>query len=114
MSFLQEIRRHQVAAHRQLPPTDFQRRTAWGLYSYLEARLTRRFYPGFLFDYAQDIDRAVGNTKAYSPYLTFWPSEFHRLRLQYTYLDAPDTHENQFFLQWTAILGSHIHGFRDR
>ncbi len=70
--------------------------------------------PGFLFDYAQDIDRAVGATKAYSPYLTFWPSEFHRLRLQYTYLDAPDTHENQFFLQWTAILGSHIHGFRDR
>ena len=26
----------------------------------------------------------------------------------------PGTHENQFFLQWTAILGSHVHGFRDR
>jgi hypothetical protein len=96
------------------PPTDFRHRDAFGLYSYLEARLSRRFYPGFLFDYAQDIDRAVGDTKAYSPYLTFWLSEFHRLRLQYTYLDAPGAHENQFFLQWTAILGSHIHGFRDR
>jgi hypothetical protein len=96
------------------PPTDFRHRDAWGLYSYLEARLTRRFYPGFLFDYAQDIDRAVGDTKAYSPYLTFWPSEFQRLRLQYTYLDTPGNHENQFFLQWTAILGSHVHGFRDR
>ena len=95
-------------------PTAFRRRNAWGLYSYLEARLTRRFYPGFLFDYAQDLDRAVGASKAYSPYLTFWPSEFHRLRLQYTYLDGPGAHENQFFLQWTTILGSHVHGFRDR
>jgi len=96
------------------PPTDFRRRDAWGLYSYLEARLTRRFYPGFLFDYAQDIDRALGNTKAYSPYLTIWLSEFQRVRLQYTYLDAPGNHENQFFLQWTAVIGSHVHGFRDR
>jgi hypothetical protein len=96
------------------PPTDFERRNAWGLYSYLEARLTRRFYPGFLFDFAQDIDRAVGDTKAYSPYLTIWLSEFQRLRLQYTYLDQPGAHENQFFLQWTAVLGSHVHGFRDR
>jgi hypothetical protein len=96
------------------PPTDFERRNTWGLYSYLEARLTRRFYPGFLFDFAQDIDRAVGDTKAYSPYLTFWPSDFHRLRLQYTYLDQPGAYENQVFLQWTAVLGSHIHSFRDR
>src|SRR5712692_2001335 len=96
------------------PPTEFQHHNAWGLYSYLEARLSRRFYPGFLFDYAQDIDRAVGDTKAYSPYLTIWVSEFQRFRLQYTYLDQPDAHENQFFLQWTAIIGSHVHGFRDR
>jgi len=96
------------------PPTDFERHNAWGLYSYLEARLTRRFYPGFLFDFAQDIDRAVGDTKAYSPYLTVWLSEFQRVRLQYTYLDAPGNHANQFFLQWTALIGSHVHGFRDR
>lgn len=97
-----------------LLPSDFRRRNAWGLYSYLEARLTRRFHPGFLFDYAQDIDRAVGATKAYSPYLTVWLSGFQRLRLQYTYLDQPGTHENQFFLQWTAVLGSHVHGFTNR
>src|SRR5262249_24867370 len=43
--------------------------------------------------------------------------EFQRLRLQYTYIDQPGNpqqpaHENQLFLQWTAILGSHVHGFR--
>ena len=62
--------------------TVFERNNAWGLYRYLEACLSRRFYPGFLFDFAQDIDRAVGDTKAYSPYLTIWLSEFQHLRLQ--------------------------------
>ena len=92
----------------------FKRRDAFGLYSYVEARLTRRFYPGFLFDYAQDIDRARGSTLAYSPYLTIWASEFQRIRLQYTRFEGPSNHENQFFLQWTVVLGSHVHGFRDR
>ena len=96
------------------PPLVFKRRNAASAYSYLEARLTRRFYPGFLFDWAQDIDHVGGDTKAYSPYLTVWASEFQRFRLQYTRLDAPEGNDNQFFLQWTVILGSHVHGFRDR
>ena len=96
------------------PPLVFKRRNAASAYSYLEARLTRRFYPGFLFDWAQDIDHVGGDTKGYSPYLTIWASEFQRFRLQYTRLDAPEGNDNQFFLQWTVILGSHVHGFRDR
>ncbi|HVN83846.1 MAG TPA: hypothetical protein VMW17_03280 [Candidatus Binatia bacterium] len=92
----------------------FRRRDAFSMYSYVEAKLTRRFYPGFLFDFAQDVDRIQGDTKGYSPYLTVWLSEFNRLRLQYTYNDEPQNHENQFFVQWTAVLGSHVHGFRDR
>jgi hypothetical protein len=96
------------------PPAEFRRRNAFGMYAYLEARLSRRFSPGFLFDYAQDIDREVAAIQAYSPYLTIWLSEFQRLRLQYTYLDDADSQQSQFFLQWTAILGSHAHTFRDR
>jgi hypothetical protein len=95
-------------------PLVFKRRDATGLYTYLEARLSQRYYPGFLFDYAQDIDHVVGPTMAYSPYLTLWLSEFQRVRLQYTRLEQPGLHENEFFLQWTVILGSHVHGFRDR
>jgi hypothetical protein len=87
---------------------------AWGMYSYLEAKLTRVFYPGFLFDYTQAIDRSQGNSKRYSPFLTIWASEFQRIRFQYSYLDAPAQHESEFFAQWTVILGSHVHGFRDR
>jgi len=92
----------------------FRSRDAFSMYSYVEARLTRRYYPGFLFDFAQDPNRIQGDTKAYSPYFSIWLSEFQRLRLQYTYNDQPQNRENQFFLQWTAVLGSHVHGFRDR
>jgi hypothetical protein len=95
-------------------PLVFKRRDTTGLYTYLEARLTQRYYPGFLFDYAQDIDHVAGYTTAYSPYLTVWLSEFQRLRLQYTRLEQPGLHDDQFFLQWTVILGSHVHSFRDR
>jgi hypothetical protein len=95
-------------------PLVFRRRDALGLYSYIEPRLTRRYYPGFLFEYVQDIDHAKGDTLAYSPYLTVWASEFQRLRFQYTRLEAPGQHDNEFFLQWTVILGSHVHSFKDR
>ena len=93
---------------------DFRPETAVGLYSYVEPRITRRLYPGFLFQWLQSIDRQTPDTLAYAPYLTVWASEFQRFRLQYQYLDAPGNHESQFFLQWTAIIGSHVHGFRDR
>ena len=96
-----------------IAPT-FSGENAFGLYIYIEPRITRRLYPGFLFQWVEPIDGVGANTLAYSPYLTVWASEFQRIRLQYQYLDAPGAHENQFFLQWTAILGSHVHGFRDR
>ncbi len=95
-------------------PLVFRHKDAVGLYSYIEPRLTRRFYPGFLFEWVQDLDPGIGDTVAYSPYLTIWASEFQRIRLQYTRLEAPGQHDNEFFLQWTVILGSHVHGFKDR
>ena len=100
------------------PPADttttFRRVGATGLYSYVEARLSRRYYPGFLFQWVQDLNRQEPDTLSYSPYFTIWLSEFDRLRAQYTYLDSPGNHESQFFLQWTVFIGSHAHGFRDR
>ncbi len=95
-------------------PLVFRHKNAVGLYSYIEPRLTRRYYPGFLFEWVQDINPGVGETLAYSPYLTVWASEFQRIRLQYTRLEAPGQHDNEFFLQWTVILGSHAHTFKDR
>jgi hypothetical protein len=105
-----------------IPPTDdspnqvFRYKDAFGLYTYLEARLTRRYYPGLLLEYVEDIDRPGAWTRGISPYFTVWASEFQRLRLQYTHLDfnLPKRADDQFFLQWTVVLGSHVHSFRDR
>ena len=95
-------------------PAVFSRVNAFGMYSYVEARLTRRFYPGFMFEYTQDINGVEGAAEGYSPYLTIWASEFQRFRLQYTHLSQPGGDDDQFFVQWTAVMGSHVHGFRDR
>ena len=51
--------------------------------------------------------------------MTWNLSEFNRLRFQYSYLDdnvreEKSEHGNQFFLQWTTVLGAHTHGFRTR
>ena len=96
-----------------------KRRLSVGGYSYAEVKLNRNWSTGFLFDYAPSIDNPAKKTLGYSPYLTWNLSEFNRLRFQYSYLDdkvRTDKNErgNQFFLQWTTVLGSHTHGFRTR
>jgi hypothetical protein len=107
-----------------IPPTDdspnqvFRYRDSVGAYSYFEARLSRRYYPGILLEYVQDIDNPSSTTWAISPYFTLWASEFQRIRLQYTHSEtkSPSSKptDDAFFLQWTIVMGSHVHGFRDR
>jgi hypothetical protein len=96
------------------PDPVFGRENAFGMYSYLEARLSRVVYPGFLFEYTEDLNKVQPAVKGYSPYLTLWASEFQRFRLEYTHLDQSPRNDDQFFLQWTVVLGSHVHSFRDR
>ena len=103
-----------IAPTEDSPKQIFRVRDAFGLYSYVEARLTRRYYPGLLYEWVQDIDRPSVAKWAISPYFTVWLSEFQRLRLQYTHLDGNTRPDDQFFLQWTAVIGSHVHSFRDR
>ena len=113
--FLLNSERQQTVPASDTGPALFRYRDAFGMYSYLEARLTRRYYPGFLFEWVEDLAHPGRVTNAYSPFFTVWASEFQRLRLQYTHLDAPRQRpEDQFFLQWTIIMGSHVHSFRDR
>ncbi len=100
--FLLNSERQQTVPASDTGPALFRYRDAFGMYSYLEARLTRRYYPGFLFEWVEDLAHPGRVTNAYSPYFTVWASEFQRLRLQYTHLDAPRRRpEDQFFLQWT-------------
>lgn len=95
------------------------RRPSYGGYSYAELKLNKNWSTGFLFDYAPMIDSPGQRTLSYSPYITWNISEFNRLRFQYSYLSNnfhADKAENgnQFFLQWTTVIGAHTHGFLGR
>jgi hypothetical protein len=97
----------------------FRRMFAPGGYTYAEAKINREWSAGFLFDNAPSISSPGKKTLSYSPFVTWNPSEFNRLRLQYSYFDDNVREEktergNQFFLQWTTVLGAHSHGFRNR
>jgi hypothetical protein len=97
----------------------FRRMFAPGGYAYAEAKINRAWAAGFLFDNAPSISSPGKKTLSYSPFVTWNLSEFNRLRLQYSYFDDNVREEktergNQFFLQWTTVLGSHTHGFRTR
>lgn len=75
-------------------PLVFHSEDANGVYSYIEAKLSRQLSPGFLFDYAEDLDGIQGATYTYSPYVTWWLSEFQRLRAEYSYVDEDNAHDN--------------------
>ena len=96
-----------------------KRRRGYGGYSYAELKLNKNWSTGFLFDYAPMVDNPSQRTLGYSPFLTWQISEFNRLRFQYSHLSnnfKADKAENgnQFFLQWTTVMGVDIHGFQIR
>jgi hypothetical protein len=96
-----------------------KRQRSYGGYTYGELKLSRNWATGFLFDYAPIVDHPGRRTLSYSPYVTWNLSEFNRLRFQYSYLkdnfDADKAEKgNQFFVQWTTVIGSHTHGFLSR
>ena len=97
----------------------FKRMFAPGGYAYGEAKINREWSAGFLFDNAPSLSSPGKKTNSYSPFITWNLSEFNRLRFQYSYFDDKVREEkseqgSQFFLQWTTVLGSHTHGFRNR
>jgi hypothetical protein len=97
-----------------------KRRHTFGGYSYAELKLNKNWSTGFLFDWAPLIESPGKRTISYSPFVTWNLSEFNRLRFQYYNLSnnfhPADKNEsgNQFFLQWTTVIGAHTHGFLGR
>jgi len=86
-------------------------------YSYVEVQPAKRWRWGLRGDYLEDPavrdSTAPRITRAVAPYVSFSPSEFHRVRLQWTRSRLPggDT-ENRGYLQWTVLLGPHgAHAF---
>ena len=91
---------------------DVGRKKARGGYAYAQMEFNSgdmgRWHLGLLWDSAPDLENPSAETTSLSPYLTWWPSEFNRIRLQYTHGDDEvgevSWHEGrQVYLQWTTV-----------
>ncbi|MBK9385450.1 MAG: hypothetical protein IPN34_11630 [Planctomycetes bacterium] len=91
--------------------------SSFGGYSWYENRFHLQWGAGVAFDWSQSSTDNDQKLYQYSAFLNWYPSETHRLRLQYQYSDTDPfdgaRYQQDFhavFLQWTVVLGSHNHG----
>lgn len=90
---------------------------SWAGYTFVQLKLGRHWRPGAMFDLTEDLGQGRRNTKTATAFLTYYATEFQRLRATYARVTdtAAGTKRNDVFgLQWTAVFGHHVHGFRDR
>lgn len=87
------------------------RHDAWGGYSYFEGLVAQNLYGGLRYDRVEDPLDPGHTTWGLFPNLTWWQSEFVRLRGEYGYLRDARTgeRENRFTLQLTWAAGPHKH-----
>ncbi|TBR19117.1 hypothetical protein EPO15_14665 [bacterium] len=86
-------------------------------YSFVQLKLGRHWRPTMMYDITQDMAAARTNTNTLTLALTYDVTEFHRLRAAFSQVtnSLPGSwHNDVVGLQWTAVLGHHVHGFRDR
>lgn len=87
------------------------RRKAWGGYSYVESLLAQNLYGGVRYDRVEDpLD--PGNVRwGVFPNVTWWQSEYVRLRGEFGFLkdDLTGDKEKRFTLQLTWAAGPHKH-----
>jgi hypothetical protein len=82
----------------------------WGSYLYGQFKFATRWFAGVRWDWVQDQREAGSEYWGLSPYLSFWQSEFVRLRGQYSYRDHNLYGTDQRFeLQLTFAAGPHKH-----
>jgi hypothetical protein len=94
----------------ELDRFDAPRRDAWGGYTYGQVKFSPHWIAGMRFDRVDD-QRIEGHRYwGLSPYVTFWESEFVRLRGQISYRkDNWYGVDRRFELQITFAAGPHKH-----
>lgn len=96
-------------------PTDRVR--SYAGYSFVEAKFSRRWRGGAMVDLTEDQDDPHRLAKTFTGFLTCDVTQFQRLRLAFAeaVVNVPSIPKNHTVaLQWTGVIGKHVHGFRDR
>lgn len=84
---------------------------ALGGYTYLEGLFRRNLYAGVRLDSVEDPLDPASKSTGVVPYLTWWQSEYVRLRAEYAFfeLEPSGESEDRFTLQLTWAAGPHKH-----
>ncbi|NNM35257.1 MAG: hypothetical protein HKO53_19435 [Gemmatimonadetes bacterium] len=83
--------------------------SAMGAYALADFRFAEQWIVGSRFDWVES-PVAPGETAwMLTPTLTWWQSEWVRLRAEYNLLDNPEGRTNQLLLQFTLSMGPHKH-----
>ncbi len=88
-----------------------RRQEAWGGYSYLEGLVRQNLYLGARVDRVEDPLDPARRSWGFVPYLTWWQSEFVRLRAEFQRREEnlSDETVNRFVVQLTWAAGPHKH-----
>lgn len=90
---------------------------SYGGYSFVQLNLGRHWRPTLMYDISQALDAPRTNTNTLTLALTYDVTEFQKVRAafsQETNSLPGSWHNDVVGLQWTAVFGRHVHGFRDR
>ena len=87
------------------------RQKAWGGYSYVEGLVAQNLYAGLRYDRVEDPFLPGNTIEGWFPNLTWWQSEYVRLRGEYGHVkdDLTDGPERRFSLQIVWSAGPHKH-----
>lgn len=104
---------------RRIDPTTnlpMGRRPSYAGNTFVELRSGRHWRGGGMADFLQDQDDNRKLTKTFTGFLSYDVTEFQRLRATYaeSLSNVPGPRIHAVALQWTAVFGNHVHGFRDR
>ena len=109
-------RRFEAGAVGGAHPLPSQTLYDWGMYSQLLYGFTQRWVAGMRVDWVSSDatglppSDSLGSRFRWSPDLTFYPTEFSKLRLQYNYdhgQTIPNGNDSSVWLQMEFLLGAH-------
>lgn len=82
---------------------------ALGVWSLVEVKLSRKWILGGRYEWVENPENPTESAWLASPALTYWQSEYVRLRAEYDVLGNPEKTTGQFTLRITFAMGPHKH-----
>ena len=105
----QQLTLHGAAIINRRTYTGAEDVSAWGAFANAEYRFTTRWIAGARYEYTENPDDPDEHAWLAGPMLTWWQSEYVRLRTEYQLYRGPSERFGQLVFQATFAMGPHKH-----